>query len=163
MTTSPDQDRPPVLQPSFSQRRRARRPAIFGSALAVPLLLGPFLAVLLLSTSACSSNSASAVSGSEAEEQITFGVEMARRQLWNEALFRFEQAAKMAPGNPRVYNNLAVACEATGQFEKALEYYKQGLQRDPGNQELKKNYARFVEFYRGFAPADEEAPEGDSP
>lgn len=82
---------------------------------------------------------------------------MARRQLWSEALFRFQQAAKADPSNPRVYNNLAVACEATGQFEKALEYYRKALQMDPDNRDLRGNYSRFVEFYQSFKPPEEVA------
>ncbi len=164
MTKRPNPDHPPVLRLSLSLRQRLTamagtallRPLLFGPLLLGPLLLGP----LLLGTAACSGNASSAVSTAKAEDQIAFGVEMARRQLWNEALFRFEQAQRMDPSNPRVYNNLAVACEATGQFDKALEYYKEALRREPGNQELKKNYARFVEFYRGFTPAEEE---GESP
>lgn len=149
MTKRPNPDRPPVLRLSLSLRQRLT--AIAGTAL---------LGTILLGTAACSGNASSAVSSANAKDQISFGVEMARRQLWNEALFRFQQAARMDPNNPRVYNNLAVACEATGQFDKALEYYQEALRREPGNQELKKNYARFVEFYRGFAPAEEE---GESP
>ncbi|MES1211466.1 MAG: tetratricopeptide repeat protein, partial [Acidobacteriota bacterium] len=56
--------------------------------------------------------------------QISFGVDMARRGLWSEALFRFHQAETLDPRNPRVLNNLAVAYEATGEYDKALGYYK---------------------------------------
>ena len=31
------------------------------------------------------------------KQQLQFGVEMAQRGLWSEALFRFKQAEKMAP------------------------------------------------------------------
>jgi tetratricopeptide (TPR) repeat protein len=82
--------------------------------------------------------------------QLAFGVEMARRGLWSEALFRFHQAEGLDPRNPRVLNNLGVAYEATGEYDKALGYYKQALQIDPNNRELRANYGRFVEFYQAF-------------
>src|SRR5262245_31651767 len=63
-----------------------------------------------------------------AKEQLSFGVDMARRGLWNEALFRFEQVRKSLPNDPRVLNNLAVAYEAVGRFEEAETLYNQALQ-----------------------------------
>ena len=93
---------------------------------------------------------------SSASQQLAFGVQMARRQLWNEALFRFRQAAKMEPNNPRIVNNLAVACEATGQFDEALAYYKDALKLSPTDRTVKGNYTRFVEFYQSLKPPEEE-------
>ena len=91
--------------------------------------------------------------------QLAFGVEMAKRGLWSEALFRFKQADRASPGNPRILNNMAVAYEALGNFEKALDYYQSAIKADPGNKELKRNYSRFVEFYRAFKPETPETPE----
>jgi len=96
-----------------------------------------------------------------AESQLGFGVDMAKRGLWSEALFRFRQAEKEAPSNPRVLNNLAVAYEAVGLFEEALETYKAALKADPANRELRRNYARFIEFYQSFKPKEE--PEEEAP
>jgi Tfp pilus assembly protein PilF len=87
-----------------------------------------------------------------ANAQLAFGVEMARRGLWSEALFRFQQADRMAPNNPKTLNNLAVAYEAVGRFDEALDYYKKALAASPTSKDLKKNYSRFVEFYQGFKP-----------
>ncbi len=100
------------------------------------------------------------VDTSSPEAQLAFGVDMAKRGLWSEALFRFKQANRKNPGNPRILNNLAVAYEALGNFEKALDYYQEAIRSDPGNRELKRNYSRFVEFYRAFKPAepDDAAP-----
>ena len=100
-----------------------------------------------------------------ADEQLAFGVDMAKRGLWSEALFRFRQAEKAQPGNPRVLNNLAVAYEAVGLFEEALATYQQALKADPANRELRRNYARFIEFYQAFKPEEEaaEEPEAEVP
>jgi Flp pilus assembly protein TadD len=110
----------------------------------------------LLVTLTCAAGLALACSGQSAAggagEQLAFGSRMAQRELWNEALFRFRQAQRLAPGNARVLNNLAVAYEATGRFEEALAAYQEALKLEPGNAEIKRNYARFVEFYQSFKP-----------
>jgi hypothetical protein len=82
--------------------------------------------------------------------ELAFGVDMARRGLWSEALFRFHAAEKADPENPRVQNNLGVAYEAQGDFDKALACYKRALQLAPNNREMRANYTRFVEFYQAF-------------
>lgn len=81
---------------------------------------------------------------------LAFGVDMAKRGLWNEAMFRFQAAARAEPQNPRVQSNLGVAYEAQGNFEKALEHYKQALQLAPDDKQIRANYARFVEFYQAY-------------
>jgi outer membrane protein assembly factor BamD (BamD/ComL family) len=99
--------------------------------------------------------------------QLAFGVDMAKKGLWSEAMFRFRQAESLEPDNPRVQNNLGVASEAAGDYDKALDYYKKALKLDPNSKDLRANYARFVEFYQGFkgtksataaAPAGTAAP-----
>lgn len=93
-----------------------------------------------------------------AKEQLEFGVQMAQRELWSEALFRFRQAQRLDPENPRVFNNLAVAHEALGLFEEALGLYRQGLELAPQDKGLRNNYARFIDFYQRFKP---DAAEGE--
>lgn len=97
--------------------------------------------------------------------QLAFGVQMARQGLWSEALFRFRQAERLDPANPRILNNLAVAHEALGNYEKALDFYQSAVKSAPGNREVKANYARFVEFYRSFRADDatEETAEASAP
>lgn len=88
--------------------------------------------------------------------QLDFGVEMARRGLWSEALFRFKRAHELNPSDARILNNMAVAYEALGQFDNALRHYQDAVKADPTNRDLKRNYARFVEFYRAFRPDEAE-------
>jgi hypothetical protein len=78
--------------------------------------------------------------------QDNFGVQMARMNLWREAMFRFQRATEINPGNPMAHNNLAVAYEANGDFEKARKEYLEALKLDKSNQYIQKNYSRFVEF-----------------
>src|ERR1043165_5730661 len=46
--------------------------------------------------------------------QDDFGVQMAKMNLWREAMFRFKRAVQIDPGDARAHNNLAVAYEAVG-------------------------------------------------
>jgi hypothetical protein len=78
--------------------------------------------------------------------QDNFGVQMARINLWREAMFRFERATQINPGDAQAHNNLAVAYEANGDFEKARKEYLEALRLDRTNSYIQKNYSRFVEF-----------------
>lgn len=117
-----------------------------------------FFALSLLVATVCTAG------GDSADAQLEFGVQMARRGLWSEALFRFQQAERLEPQSFRVYNNLAVAYEANGMFDRALDYYQRALKLAPDNRELRRNYSRFIEFYQSFKPRDDgEKSAGDSP
>lgn len=83
---------------------------------------------------------------SDANTQRRFGVRMAKMNLWREAMFRFKRATQIEPDNAMAHNNLAVAYEATGDFEAAAKEYKQALSLDRGNEHIQKNYSRHVEF-----------------
>ncbi len=101
-------------------------------------------AVLL--QAACSSYSAT----EKPSSQIAFGAEVARKGHWREAVFRFEQALKKEPGNARAHNNLAVSLEATGDYARALAEYKKALDLAPNDNYIRRNYARFAEFYTSY-------------
>jgi tetratricopeptide (TPR) repeat protein len=130
---------------------------------AVSLLL-----LALLAAAGCSSN----LDLSKSSTQMRVGVRAARSNLWREALFRFQRATQIAPADAAALNNLAVAYEGTGDFEKARETYIAALQADRSNQYIQKNYSRFVEFYsknkkrqksvEGETPADAAAPASPS-
>ena len=129
------------MPPSVRHRRRA--------------LATGLSAALALSLSACASTPPGAARA--AADQKAYGARMAADGFWREALFRFERAAKLAPDDPEVLNNLAVACEATGETARALAAYKRALELRPDDQKIKRNYARFAEYYtalqRGPQPA----------
>lgn len=108
------------------------------------------IALIALSALAVASCGAGQVEPAKSDAQLAFGIKMAKRGLWSEALFRFQQAERITPGNPRMLNNMAVAYEALGQFELALDYYQRALKASPSDGDLRRNYSRFVEFYRNF-------------
>jgi tetratricopeptide (TPR) repeat protein len=113
-------------------------------------------AAILLASAGCRSS----VDLSTSKGQLRFGVQAARMDLWREAQFRFLRAVEMNPGDPMAYNNLAVAYEGIGEFEKARESYLRALQIDRSNQYIQRNYSRFVEFYSRRA---EENESGETP
>lgn len=78
--------------------------------------------------------------------QTSFGVEMARQNLWREAMFRFRRAVELNPGDAMARNNLAVSYEAIGDFDNAARQYREALRLDRGNAYIQKNYSRFTEF-----------------
>lgn len=85
-----------------------------------------------------------------AREQMRQGVEAAVAGLWQEAAFRFERARALEGEKPELLNNLAVAYEALGRYEEALATYKRALELAPGNTRIRRNYARFAEFYASY-------------
>ncbi len=109
---------------------------------------------LLLTAFTALSCASAPQSAPPAKSQVKFGVEMARKNLWREALFRFESAERLRPSDPEILNNIAVAHEALGHFDLALEAYQKALDRAPSNTDLRHNYSRFTEFYQSFRPDD---------
>ena len=103
-----------------------------------------FAAVLIVS--GCTSYSRP----EKAETQISFGSNVARKGLWREAAFRFARAVEKEPNNARAHNNLAVALEASGEFARALAEYKRALELDASDTYIRRNYARFAEFYTSY-------------
>jgi len=91
------------------------------------------------------------------------GVRAAQRSYWQEALFRFERARNLNPKNGEVLNNLAVALEALGRYDEALVAYKQALQDTPKSSIIRKNYARFAEFYTSYAKGVKPKEGSDAP
>lgn len=101
------------------------------------------LAALLMTVAGCRSGGGDL---SNAATQRRFGVRMAKMNLWREARFRFQRATQIDPQNALAHNNLAVAFEATGDFDSAAKEYREALRLDRSNQYIQKNYSRFVEF-----------------
>jgi tetratricopeptide (TPR) repeat protein len=119
------------------------------------------LLLLVLGGAGCASTSRGGAPESRA--QVAFGIDMARRGLWSEAVFRFEQARGEHPADFRVLNNLAVAYEAVGRFDDALATYREALRLAPGDRNLRQNSSRFFEFYQSYRPGGATAPAAATP
>ena len=61
-----------------------------------------------------------------------FGIEVARKGLWNEARFRFEKAVALDPDNADALNNLGVALEQQGEFDQGPRGLREGAEAQAG-------------------------------
>ena len=83
---------------------------------------------------------------SDAKAQVEFGIAVAQRGLWKEALYRWERATEIDPTYAAAFNNLAIAYEQLGQFDKAREAYEKAVELEPANEMIRQNYDLFKEI-----------------
>jgi len=100
-----------------------------------------FAAMLVLSASP-----ALADARGDAKQQVAFGINVAQRGLWREAIYRWERAVEIDPTFAAAYNDLAIGYEHEGQLDKARKAYEKALQLDPGNTQIRQNYDLFKEI-----------------
>ena len=82
----------------------------------------------------------------DATAQVEFGITVAQRGLWREAIYRWERAVEIDPTYSAAFNDLAVAYEHEGQLEKARDAYKKALALDPHNAQIQQNYELFKDI-----------------
>jgi Tfp pilus assembly protein PilF len=99
------------------------------------------VAVALLSASP-----AAADPRSDAKEQVSFGIAVAQRGLWREAIYRWERAVEIDPTYASAFNDLAIGYEHEGQLDKARKAYEKALQLDPDNVQIRQNFELFKEI-----------------
>ncbi len=99
------------------------------------------LAVLLASTPVYADKARS-----DAKAQVDFGISVAQRGLWREAIFRWKKAVEIDPNYAAAWNNLAIAYEHEGQFESARDAYDHALKLEPNNNFIHQNYDFFKEI-----------------
>ena len=90
----------------------------------------------------------------QAKEQVEFGIQVAQRGLWKEAIYRWERATQLDPSYAAAFNNLAVAYEHEGQLAKAREAYEKAIALEPENALVRQNYDLFKEINDRAAQKD---------
>jgi len=78
----------------------------------------------------------------QASDYNRFAIRVAQAELWNEAVFRWEQVIDIDPGNAKAYNNLGVAYEALGKMDEAIAAYQRAAELEPDNKYYRLNYRR---------------------
>jgi Tfp pilus assembly protein PilF len=84
---------------------------------------------------------------SDAKAQVEFGISVAQRGLWKEAIYRWERATQIDPTYAAGFNNLAVAYEHEGMLDKAAEAYERALKLEPNNTLVRQNFELFKEIH----------------
>ncbi|MGE3274201.1 MAG: tetratricopeptide repeat protein [Vicinamibacterales bacterium] len=90
----------------------------------------------------------------DARKQVEFGIQVAQRGLWREAIYRWERATQIDPTYAQAFNNLAIAYEHEGELDKARAAYEKALELEPGNLLIQQNYDLFKEINDRTAPKD---------
>ncbi len=84
------------------------------------------------------------------DNQLLFGVQAAKQDLWDEAIFRWKKVVLSDPNSASAHNNLAVAYEQKGLWEEAKNEYEIALKLSPRNAHIKANYQNFNKNQKPF-------------
>jgi Tfp pilus assembly protein PilF len=102
--------------------------------------------VLVVVLCAASTSPLSADARDDARAQVSFGIDVAQRGLWREAIYRWERAVELDPTYAAAHNNLAIGYEHEGDFEHARLSYERALELEPNNVQIRQNYELFREI-----------------
>ena len=83
----------------------------------------------------------------DAKAQVEFGIAVAQKGLWKEAIYRWQRATEIDPNYAAAFNNLAVAYEHEGLLEKAGAAYERALKIEPNNPMVRQNFELFKEIH----------------
>jgi Flp pilus assembly protein TadD len=102
--------------------------------------------VVLILLSAVTAAPAYADARGDARKQVEFGISVAQRGLWREAIYRWQRATEIDPTYSQAFNNLAIAYEQAGDLAKARDAYERAIKLEPNNALIKQNYDLFKEI-----------------
>ena len=81
------------------------------------------------------------------------GSVLTSKKDYSNAELAFLRALQLNKTNPETYNQLGLMYRQSGQFDKALEIYKLGLETAPSNTNLLRNTGILLELYLGTPEA----------
>ena len=110
----------------------------------------PFMTVRLATffalVASVAASPAAADARSDAKALVDFGISVAQKGLWREAIYRWEKAIETDPTYAAAYNDLAIAYEHEGQLVKARKAYEKALELEPNNSQIQQNFDLFKEI-----------------
>jgi tetratricopeptide (TPR) repeat protein len=80
-------------------------------------------------------------------DQMRFGIEAAKLDLWDEAIFRWKKVLQENPNSASAHNNLAVAYEKKSLWEEAKKEYELALNNRPDDKHINANFQQFIKRY----------------
>jgi len=104
------------------------------------------VAILVACTATLSAVPSFANARNDAKSQVEFGINVAQRGLWREAIYRWEKATELDPTYAAAFNDLGIAYEHEGQLDKARKAYEKAIELDPNNSQVRQNYELFKEI-----------------
>jgi Flp pilus assembly protein TadD len=84
---------------------------------------------------------------SDAKAMVAFGIDVAHKGLWREAILRWKKAIELDKTYAEAWNDLAIGYEQMGNFAGAREAYDTALKIEPTNEYIRQNYDAFREIY----------------
>jgi Flp pilus assembly protein TadD len=82
----------------------------------------------------------------QAKAEVEFGISVAQKGLWREAIYRWQKAVQLDPTYAAAWNNLAIGYEQDGRFDSARDAYEKALKIDPNNTLIRQNFEFFKEI-----------------
>jgi Flp pilus assembly protein TadD len=125
--------------------RKSSRYSDRGSVMVLRIAACAAIALLLASPAVADARS-------DAKEQVAFGINVAQRGLWREAIYRWEKAIEIDPTYAAAHNDLAIAYEHEGQLDKARKAYEKALDLEPDNVQIRQNFELFKEINDRTSP-----------
>ena len=86
----------------------------------------------------------------KATSQLAFGTEVARKGLWREASFRFEQAVAASRRTLAPTTTSPLHSRRAANMRARSRNTRSALELDAKDQYIRRNYARFAEFYTSY-------------
>jgi Flp pilus assembly protein TadD len=84
---------------------------------------------------------------SDAKAEVAFGIDVAHKGLWREAILRWQKATELDKTYAEAWNDLAIGYEQMGKFPEARAAYDTALKIEPNNEYIRQNYDAFREIY----------------